>query len=87
MSTDTNRFQQAEKLVEEIKKEANDNNVSKAWELWCRLYDLYPVNPEKQDYMDDVLELHRLLNTIDNDTVYAVTDYGRRQSYLKMGLY
>lgn len=79
----------SQKYVEEIKKNYNIGNLEKAYEYWCKLYDLYELNNEMttEERVEEFKQLNSYTSQIEDKIVYAVTDYGREKHYIEQGFY
>lgn len=74
-----NRKEKAQQFVYTIKNECSNLNIDRAWNAWCKLFDLYntPPTASNEQRMADCVELHDFLQQITNEEVYAITDYGK----------
>lgn len=76
---------QAQELTDVVIEEFKAGHMEMAWNAWCQLYDLFPLDPGNKEYTFHQLnDLDSFLSQIDDDTVFAVTDYGRNQYYAGM---
>ena len=63
-----------------------DNDLESAYKYWCELYDLYPVaDKSEEERVKSFSELNKIMDTIEDEVVYGVTDYGKEKSYKEMG--
>lgn len=79
----------SQKYVNEIKKCYNNGNLEKAYECWCKLYDLYePINEmTTEEKMEQFKQLTSYTNQIEDKIVFDVTDYGKEKHYREQGFY
>lgn len=77
----SSKRKQAQEYVELIKKNYANNNLDKALDFWYKLHDLflsdeYETNKAR---MLNISMLHEFSSQIDDETVFAVTDYGKKK--------
>lgn len=82
----------AQDLVDRCKEAYANNDLKTANELWTKLYDLFiPENEEEFRALSDEERTHRFatqqkfMDQFTDEEVYAITDYGKRKEYRKMG--
>jgi hypothetical protein len=72
ITEDTDDLQQ---IVTDCKKAYKENDLKTAYEKWSEL----------NDKVSDINELDNYMKQFSDKEVYAITDFGKRQSYRKMG--
>lgn len=88
-------YEKGLKLRDEIVTAWKNNDLKTAWDKWQQLYDLFSTGydengnrtdeySEEQTYKD-LYELTSITDTIDNQCVYDVTDYGKHETYRHKG--
>lgn len=79
----------AQSYLDSIKESYKNGDIPDAWHNWCKLYDLYEPtkNMNDEERNKEFSELLSFTNQIEDKAVYAITDYGREQEYIKMGYY
>ena len=82
-SIPTSRATQAQALVDGVKDNYQKLNLEGAWTCWTGIYDLF--EPKEHMSSEDRLALfqeqQKYLGQIDDNVVFAVTDYGRDKYY------
>ena len=84
-----NNQELSQKYVDEIKKCHNNGDLEKAYEYWCKLYDLYePINEmTAEERLEQFKQLNSYTSQIEDKIVFDVTDYGKEKHYIKQGFY
>lgn len=79
----------SQKFVDNIKNYYTNGNLEKAYECWCKLYDLYePINEmTTEEKMEQLRQLTSYTNQIEDKIVFDITDYSREKTYREMGYY
>lgn len=79
----------SEQYVRETIQYCSEGNMQQAYESWSKLYDLYTAPEDAPDnvHMANSRQLFRYTAMVDDKTVYAVTEYGKNQSYQRQGYY
>lgn len=83
---------QAQNIVNGCKEAYANNDLETAYDLWSQLYDLFiPESEEEFRALSDEERTHRFvtqqkfMDQFTDEEVYAITDYGKRKEYRKMG--
>lgn len=72
------------KLVEECKKAYKKNDLKSAYEFWSRIYDNHSIENLKTEMEKRQVteELFNVMKLFDDDEVYNITDYGKRNAHM-----
>ena len=81
-----------EKLVTNCKRAYKNNDLEKAYDYWCRMYDELEYlekefNEDPDEWAKAHLEFQSYMNKFTNQEVYDITDYGREKYYKEKGYY
>lgn len=77
-----------QELVDKCKKAYADRNLELADKYWCEIFDVLDkkLKNNEEDKFNIYQEFHTYMEQFTDNEVYAITDYGRRKAYLKMGI-
>ena len=79
-----------QELVNACKSAYADKDMNKAYEYWCKMYDLLEEKQNKFDTKDDknrfmcFSEFQDYMQQFTDDEVYSITDYGKEKAYRQM---
>lgn len=77
-------------LINKCKKAYKNKDLDKSYKYWSDIHDLLTKTLNKAKDFDDKCscykEYWKYMEQFEDSEVYDITDYGKRQSYIKQGL-
>ncbi len=79
----------AQKLVDDLKKYYHEGDIPSAYSCWCKIYDLFEPKEDMtwEERKTLFSEQQKYISQVSDETVYAITNYGREKYYREQGYY